>query len=143
MLGNEEIKTLITAFGTGIGDYFDMKKLRYGKTILLCDADVEWLAHPHAPVTLLYRHFKPLIEEAVSTSASRRCTAAARQGDPLGLLRQRAGQGDQRAEAAGEDKREDARRPPAKRRRGGRRQATSRARRRAAEATVDADADAP
>src|SRR3989441_9158001 len=39
MLSNEEIKTLITAFGTGIGDYFDMKNLRYGKTNMLCDAD--------------------------------------------------------------------------------------------------------
>src|SRR5207249_2546880 len=39
MLGNEEIKALITALGTGIGDYFDIKKLRYGRTILLCDAE--------------------------------------------------------------------------------------------------------
>jgi len=41
MLANEEIKALITALGTGIGDYFDMKKLRYGKTVLLADADVD------------------------------------------------------------------------------------------------------
>src|SRR2546428_1279884 len=63
MLSNEEIKTLITAFGTGIGDYFDMKKLRYGKTILLCDADVDGSHIRTLLLTLLYRHFRPLIEE--------------------------------------------------------------------------------
>src|SRR5205809_6868019 len=65
MLGNEEIKALITALGTGIGDYFDVKKLRYGQTILLCDADVDG---PHIRtllLTLLYRHFRPLIEAAL------------------------------------------------------------------------------
>ena len=63
MLGNEEIKSLITALGTGIGDYFDMKKLRYGKTILLADADVDGSHIRTLLLTLLYRHFKPLIEE--------------------------------------------------------------------------------
>jgi DNA gyrase subunit B len=63
MLGNEEIKALITALGTGIGDYFDMKKLRYGRTILLCDADVDGSHIRTLLLTLLYRHFKPLIEE--------------------------------------------------------------------------------
>ncbi len=63
MLGNEEIKSLITALGTGIGDYFDIKKLRYGKTILLADADVDGSHIRTLLLTLLYRHFKPLIEE--------------------------------------------------------------------------------
>jgi DNA gyrase subunit B len=63
MLGNEEIKAIITALGTGIGDYFDMKKLRYGKTILLADADVDGSHIRTLLLTLLYRHFKPLIEE--------------------------------------------------------------------------------
>src|SRR5581483_7283023 len=63
MLGNEEIKSLITALGTGIGDYFDMKKLRYGKTVLLADADVDGSHIRTLLLTLLYRHFKPLIEE--------------------------------------------------------------------------------
>jgi len=63
MLGNEEIKALITALGTGVGDYFDIKKLRYGKTILLADADVDGSHIRTLLLTLLYRHFKPLIEE--------------------------------------------------------------------------------
>jgi DNA gyrase subunit B len=63
MLGNEEIKAIITALGTGIGDYFDLKKLRYGKTILLADADVDGSHIRTLLLTLLYRHFKPLIEE--------------------------------------------------------------------------------
>ena len=63
MLGNEEIRAIITALGTGIGDYFDMKKLRYGKTILLADADVDGSHIRTLLLTLLYRHFKPLIVE--------------------------------------------------------------------------------
>jgi DNA gyrase subunit B len=63
MLGNEEIKALITALGTGIGDYFDIKKLRYGRTILLADADVDGSHIRTLLLTLLYRHFRPLVEE--------------------------------------------------------------------------------
>jgi DNA gyrase subunit B len=63
MLGNEEIKALITALGTGIGEFFDMKKLRYGKTILLADADVDGAHIRTLLLTLLYRHFRPLVEE--------------------------------------------------------------------------------
>src|SRR6266404_2610120 len=63
MLGNEEIKALITALGTGIGDYFDIKKLRYGRTILLADADVDGSHIRTLLLTLLYRHFRPLIEQ--------------------------------------------------------------------------------
>ena len=62
MLGNEEIRAIITALGTGIGDYFDAAKLRYGKTILLADADVDGSHIRTLLLTLLYRHFKPLIE---------------------------------------------------------------------------------
>jgi len=63
MLGNEEIRALITALGTGIGDYFDVKKLRYGKTILLADADVDGAHIRTLLLTLLYRHFRPLVDE--------------------------------------------------------------------------------
>jgi len=62
MLGNEEIRAIITALGTGIGDYFDEKKLRYGRTILLADADVDGSHIRTLLLTLLYRHFRPLIE---------------------------------------------------------------------------------
>src|SRR5713101_4055429 len=57
------VRALITALGTGIGDYFDMKKLRYGKTILLADADVDGAHIRTLLLTLLYRHFRPLVEE--------------------------------------------------------------------------------
>jgi DNA gyrase subunit B len=63
MLGNEEIKALITAIGTGIGEHFDVKRLRYGRTILLCDADVDGSHIRTLLLTLLYRHFRPLIED--------------------------------------------------------------------------------
>jgi DNA gyrase subunit B len=63
MLGNEEIRALITALGTGIGEHFELKKLRYGRTILLCDADVDGSHIRTLLLTLLYRHFRPLIED--------------------------------------------------------------------------------
>src|SRR5438034_4005728 len=63
MLGNEEIKALITALGTGIGEHFDIKRLRYGRTILLCDADVDGSHIRTLLLTLLYRHFRPLVED--------------------------------------------------------------------------------
>jgi len=63
MLGNEEIRAIITALGTGIGEYFDAKKLRYGRTILLADADVDGSHIRTLLLTLLYRHFRPLIED--------------------------------------------------------------------------------
>ncbi len=63
MLGNEEIKAIITALGTGIGEYFESGKLRYGKTILLADADVDGSHIRTLLLTLLYRHFRPLIED--------------------------------------------------------------------------------
>ncbi len=63
MLANEEIRAIITALGTGIGDYFEKAKLRYGKTILLADADVDGSHIRTLLLTLLYRHFRPLIED--------------------------------------------------------------------------------
>lgn len=63
MLGNEEIKAIITALGTGIGEHFDLKRLRYGRTILLADADVDGSHIRTLLLTLLYRHFRPLIED--------------------------------------------------------------------------------
>jgi len=62
ILENEEIRNIFTALGAGVGEEFDAAKLRYGKIILMCDADVDGSHIRTLLLTLLYRHMKELIE---------------------------------------------------------------------------------
>jgi DNA gyrase subunit B len=63
ILSNEEVRTIITALGTGIGEEFDITKLRYHKMVLMADADVDGSHIRTLLLTLLYRHMFKLLDE--------------------------------------------------------------------------------
>ncbi len=63
ILANKEILSMITAFGTGIGDEFNADLLRYHKVVIMTDADVDGAHIRTLLLTFLFRHMKPLIEK--------------------------------------------------------------------------------
>ena len=63
MLENAEVKNIITAIGVGIGEHFNMAKLRYGRIVIMCDADVDGAHIRTLLLTFFFRYMEPLITD--------------------------------------------------------------------------------
>jgi DNA gyrase subunit B len=63
MLANEEVKNIITAVGVGIGEHFNKAKLRYGRIVIMCDADVDGAHIRTLLLTFFFRYMEPLITD--------------------------------------------------------------------------------
>ncbi len=87
ILSNNEIRTMITAFGTGIGEDFDIEKARYHKIVLMTDADVDGAHIRTLLLTFFYRYMRPLLEYGyVYIALPPLCIWCARAGKPSMLF---------------------------------------------------------
>ena len=80
--GNDKLMPVVTALGTGIGDEFDISKVRYHKIFIMADADVDGSHICTLMLTFLLPLYAPLIDHGYVTVAQRRCSSRRRPNRP-------------------------------------------------------------